>query len=141
MSKRWVVVIILFAMGLVVGSPPSAEASLASIGYTVLRWLDRADILHHDLTARIDPPNWSATFTDDVTFQSKGSRSFHILLGKDARIDRITMSDTGEASRSPARSRSGPCLFTFTGSIFPALPARSRSRCALSGRSTHRPWN
>ena len=76
---------------------PAAEASLASIGYSVLRWLDRADIVHHDITARVNPAGWSAEFVDDVTFQAKGSRSLHILLGKDVRLDRV--SDPAGASR------------------------------------------
>ena len=84
-------------LGMFCAHAPPAEASLASIGYTVLRWLDRADILHHDLVARIDPPGWTSTFTDDVAFRSRGSRTLHVLLGKDARLDRITIPGTGES--------------------------------------------
>lgn len=75
--------------------PLPADASLASIGYTVLRWLDRADIVHHRIVARIDPPEWVAEFSDDVTFASRGSRRFHVLLGKDARLDRIIDPESG----------------------------------------------
>jgi len=96
MMKRLVVLITIVALGLAASAHQRAEASLASIGYTMLGWLDRADILHHDLTARIDPPRWSAKFSDDITFKSARSRQLHILLGKDARLDRVTIPDSDE---------------------------------------------
>lgn len=85
-----------------VGAP--AHGSLASIGYTVLRWLDRAEIVHHDIEIEVDPPRFEARFIDDVTFISSGSRQINVLLGKDVSLVSIKGAEGEELEFSPTLS-------------------------------------
>lgn len=79
-------------------SPAAEGVSLASIGYTMLRWLDRAEITHHNLSVEVDPLALSARFADEVTFISRGSRHLHILLSADAVLERVTDASGEERS-------------------------------------------
>ncbi len=79
-----------------VTATPSTEASWASVGYSVLRYFDRADVIHHQITAEIDPQAGEARFLDDVTFSfDRPATSFHVLLGVDAVLDRVVDPETG----------------------------------------------
>lgn len=82
---------------MVVMTSAAVDASLASIGASVLRWLSRADIVAHDLAATIDMSAKSARFVDDVTVRSRGGRTLHVLLGVDFQIDAVSDPATGEA--------------------------------------------
>ena len=77
-ETRALAAVLVVALMVAVSAP--AHGSLASIGYTVLRWLDRAQIVHHDLVVEVDPPRFQARFVDDVTLISSGSRQIHVLL-------------------------------------------------------------
>lgn len=87
LGRILLVALILVSMSLPM-SPP-AGASLASIGYTALRWLERAQIIHHDISVEVDPPQLAARLIDEVTFVSHGGRHLHVLLGVDAVLERV----------------------------------------------------
>lgn len=70
--------------------PGASARSLASLGYTVLRWLDRAEIVRHDLSVEVDPAGLTARFADDVTFVSAGAGDLYVLLGADAVLERVS---------------------------------------------------
>lgn len=79
----------------------AAEASLASLGYTLLGRLDRADVVHHDIRAEVDPERMTARFWDDVTLVSGGSDTLYVLLGADARLQRVSDAEGRDVSFSP----------------------------------------
>ena len=57
MPGRALLAALVFFVVINVRSAAAAEGvSLASIGYTMLRWLDRAEIAHHNLSVEVDPP-------------------------------------------------------------------------------------
>src|SRR5690554_7224362 len=73
-----------------VPGPGASARSLASLGYTVLRWLDRAEIVRHDLSVEVDPAGLTARFADDVTLVSAGAGDLYVLLGADAVLERVS---------------------------------------------------
>ena len=79
---------------------PICEASLASLGYTVLRWLDRGEIVHHDLWVEVDPDRMLARFADDVTFVSGGNSDLYVLFGSDVSLDRVIDAEGREVAYS-----------------------------------------
>ena len=87
-AKRAAVVCAL-ALAVFFAVDGSAEGSLASTAYSVLRWLDAADLVHHDIEVRVDFAKGEAFFVDDALFASEGKRTIHFLLGIDAQIDRV----------------------------------------------------
>lgn len=94
----------LIAVFIVVMVSSPAYGSLASIGYTVLRWLDRAEIIHHDLSIEVDPARFEAHFVDKVTFLSSGSRHINVLLGNDVSLERVSDDEGRELEFSPTLS-------------------------------------
>lgn len=77
---------------------PAAEASWASMGYNLLRYFDRADVIDHNMTGWIDPEGGVARFQDDVTFTfDRPASSFHVLFGVDAKLDGVVDPHTGKA--------------------------------------------
>lgn len=79
----------------------SAESSLASTAYAVLRWLDAADAVHHEIEARIDFASGEASFVDDALFTSEGKRTIHFLLGVDAELQRVEWLSGNEWTELP----------------------------------------
>src|SRR5690606_8224984 len=99
MPGRALLAALVFFIAINAALSPAAEGvSLASIGYTMLRWLDRAEITHHNLSVEVDPLALSARFADEVTFISRGSRHLHILLSADAVLERVTDASGEERS-------------------------------------------
>lgn len=88
----------LFAL-LLVGE--SAEASLASTAYSLLRWLDSADLVHHEIEATIDLEKGEAAFVDEALFTSAGKRTIHFLLGVDAVLERVEWVDGEQSAALP----------------------------------------
>ena len=102
----WALVILCFVAACLGALAPAApaSASLASMGYSILRLFDRADVVRHDITAWIDPAQGTARFEDDVTFLIAGRRdTIHVMINSGARLERVVDPATGIDLRfSPA---------------------------------------
>lgn len=118
-ETRALAAVLVVALMVAVSAP--AHGSLASIGYSVLRWLDRAQIVHHDLVVEVDPPRFQARFVDDVTLISSGSRQIHVLFGNDVSLLSVRDSEGQAVPFSPSLSW-GALPFTIYRVQAPAPP-------------------
>lgn len=90
------VLVLACVLVMVAAVPTGAQASLVSLGYGVLRSLDRADVVEHAITGWIDPAREQVRFEDAVAFAfDRPASSFHFLLGVDAVIDGVVDVETG----------------------------------------------
>jgi hypothetical protein len=74
---------------------PVADASfLLNLGYSYFKWLDNADVYHHDISVKIDTQTKTAELVDlfHIT-ATKSVSTIYIILGVDYRIDDIRDSD------------------------------------------------
>lgn len=87
----------------VAASPPT-DAFLVNLGYQLLRSLDYADPIRHDIELELVPGEQTAKFTDRFTMRVRNrTGTLYVILGRDYRVERIT-----DAAGSPLQY--GPYL-------------------------------
>lgn len=69
-------------------------ALLVNLGYSYLRLLQAGDVVHHELRVSLDPAQFVARFTDDVTIHLiKSTDVVYMTLGSDYILDEVSMAD------------------------------------------------
>lgn len=75
-------------------SVPAGASLLVNLGYAYLRLLQIGDVVEHDIHIRLEPWEYKAYFTDEVTIRAtKSSDTLYMILGVDYVIDRVTTVD------------------------------------------------
>lgn len=122
------VLIIILAAAVTVTVTPGADASLASIGTSIIRWMSLVDIVGHEIEAVVDVNQRVAEFTDEVTIRSRGGRSLITLLGDDFRLDSVTDVASGQALSFGPYLNLGGLPFTIYKVDIPSMRSGEEAR-------------